>query len=63
MKLVQDLFVQGDHRWQVVARDPDRASHLIDTNEYLVTIHGESLLSGWGNAAAVQWEPGARMQG
>ena len=34
--------------WTVVARDPDRPSHLIDTNEYLLTVGEESLLTDPG---------------
>lgn len=36
MKKVVTIFESGDHVWKVVARDPDRATHLIDTNEYVV---------------------------
>jgi len=37
MKKAATLFESGSHRWQVIARDPERPSHLIDTNEYLIT--------------------------
>ena len=36
MKQATVLYQSGSHRWQVIARDPGRPSHLIDTNEYLV---------------------------
>jgi len=48
MKKATTLFKEGDHRWQVIARDPERPSHLIDTNEYLVTSKSASLLTDPG---------------
>lgn len=43
MKKATTLFEQGDHSWKVLARDPERPSHLIDTNEYVVR-SGDALL-------------------
>lgn len=40
MKQFQWLFEQGKHRWGAISRDPERGSHIIDTNEYLI-VHGE----------------------
>ncbi|MEO1751176.1 MBL fold metallo-hydrolase [Thiofaba sp. EF100] len=48
MKKTTTLFEDGDHRWIVVARDPERPDHLIDTNEYLITSAGEGLLTDPG---------------
>lgn len=44
MKSARCIFQEGGHRWVAIVRDPARAGHLIDTNEYLVTSAGESLL-------------------
>ena len=48
MKKIEVIYQDGGHQWAVVARDPDRASYLIDTNEYLITYRGESLLTDPG---------------
>ena len=48
MKKAVTLFENGGHRWQVIARDPERPSHLIDTNEYLITNGGNALLTDPG---------------
>jgi len=48
MKRMETIYQQGQHRWAVIARDPARASALIDTNEYLVSHGGESLLTDPG---------------
>lgn len=48
MKKAVTLFENGNHRWQVIARDPERPSHLIDTNEYLVTKGSQVLLTDPG---------------
>ena len=44
MKKTTTLFELGDHRWQVIARDPSLPDHLIDTNEYLVSSGGQAML-------------------
>jgi flavorubredoxin len=36
MKKFDWIYRAGSHRWGVISRDPERAGHLIDTNEYLV---------------------------
>lgn len=43
MKTAITLFEQGEHRWRVIARDPNKRTDLIDTNEYLIS-HGDQLL-------------------
>lgn len=48
MKRVVSLFEKASHSWQVVARDPSRPNHLIDTNEYLVSSGNEALLTDPG---------------
>lgn len=48
MKKAQTIFQQGDHLWRVIARDPDKPNYLIDTNEYLISNHGQSLLTDPG---------------
>jgi flavorubredoxin len=48
MKRTEEIFRSGDHAWVVVTRDPDRASHLIDTNEYLITSGERTLITDPG---------------
>lgn len=48
MKKTIPIFEQGEHRWLAVARDPDKQSFLIDTNEYLVMNGDHVLLSDPG---------------
>lgn len=48
MKKAVTLFESGNHRWQVIARDPERPSHLIDTNEYLVMNGAQAILTDPG---------------
>lgn len=48
MKKATTLWAEGDHRWVVIARDPERPNHLIDTNEYVVTKGGRALLTDPG---------------
>ena len=48
MKRIEVIYQRGDHEWAAVARDPGRAGYVIDTNEYLVTYRGESLLTDPG---------------
>lgn len=48
MKKAQSIFQQGDHRWLVIARDPEKPNLLIDTNEYLVSSGNQSLLTDPG---------------
>lgn len=48
MKRMETIYEKGSHRWAVIARDPERASALIDTNEYLISHGRESLLTDPG---------------
>ncbi len=48
MKKAQTIFQQGDHIWRVIARDPEKPNYLIDTNEYLISYHHQSLLTDPG---------------
>lgn len=48
MKTTHELFRQGSHAWIAVTRDPLKASHLIDTNEYLVTSDDQTLITDPG---------------
>ncbi len=48
MKKTYKLFEQGDHAWRVVARDPERQAHLIDTNEYVVSKGDRALITDPG---------------
>ena len=48
MKRLTTLFAEGSHQWLVIARDPDKANALIDTNEYLVVDGGDALLTDPG---------------
>ena len=48
MKKAIEIFREGDHAWTVIARDPERPGHLIDTNEYLITHRDDALLTDPG---------------
>lgn len=48
MKKLEVIFQQGEHRWAVAARDPDKPNYVIDTNEYLVSYRNEALLTDPG---------------
>lgn len=48
MKKIEVIYQQGNHQWAVVARDPDKPNYVIDTNEYLISYRGESLLTDPG---------------
>ena len=48
MKCIEVIYQQGEHQWAVVARDPDKPNYVIDTNEYLISYRGESLLTDPG---------------
>lgn len=48
MKKAQTIYQNGEHFWQVIARDPARPNYLIDTNEYLISYQGKSLLTDPG---------------
>jgi flavorubredoxin len=48
MKKLEYIYENGNHKWAVVARDPDKPNYLIDTNEYLVINGTEMLLADPG---------------
>jgi flavorubredoxin len=48
LKKLVTIFEQGDHSWRVIARDPQRPSHLIDTNEYVVASGATAILTDPG---------------
>ena len=48
MKKATTIFEAGSHRWVAVARDPDRQSSLIDTNEFVVQSGDDALLTDPG---------------
>jgi flavorubredoxin len=48
MKRVVTIYEHNDHSWRVVARDPTRQSHLIDTNEYVIESGGVALITDPG---------------
>lgn len=48
MKKLEFIYENGAHKWAVVARDPEKPNHLIDTNEYLVLNGNEALLADPG---------------
>jgi flavorubredoxin len=50
MKKAQIIFERGAHRWIVVARDPERPGHVIDTNEYVIEHGGQALLTDPGGS-------------
>lgn len=50
MKQTTTIFEHNHHRWDIIARDPERADSLIDTNEYLISDHQESILLDPGGA-------------
>lgn len=48
MKKMVPIFERGRHTWHVVARDPAKPNHLIDTNEYLISDGDQSVLTDPG---------------
>lgn len=48
MKRAQTIYQNGTHTWQVIARDPERPNHLIDTNEYVVSDGKTAMLTDPG---------------
>jgi flavorubredoxin len=48
MKKIEIIYQRGEHKWAVVARDQNKPGYVIDTNEYLITFRGESLLTDPG---------------
>jgi len=48
MKTATELWSNGRRRWIVIARDPERVAHLIDTNEYAMASDDEIVLTDPG---------------
>lgn len=38
------VFEQGDHKWIIFGRDPDRKNNIIDTNQHLMMSGGDAIL-------------------
>ena len=38
------LFNENGHQWIVIGRDPEKDSHVIDTNEYVIINRGQAML-------------------
>jgi len=50
MKKTEVIYQEGDHQWIVVARDVEKPGYVIDTNEYLISKGGESILTDPGGS-------------
>lgn len=50
MKKIEKIYSEDNHEWAVIARDPEKPSHIIDTNEYLITSGDETLLTDPGGS-------------
>lgn len=48
MKIATELWANDRRRWLVIARDPERIDHLIDTNEYAMAGPDEIVLTDPG---------------
>lgn len=48
MKKAFTVYQNGKHIWRVIARDPEKPNFLIDTNEYLISYNGKSILTDPG---------------
>lgn len=44
MKKLEFIFEEGNHKWAMVARDPQKPDYLIDTNEYMVINGAEAIM-------------------
>ncbi|MBE9609417.1 MBL fold metallo-hydrolase [Chitinilyticum piscinae] len=50
MKRSITFFQEGQTRWTVIARDPEKQQFVIDTNEYLIEKDGRALLADPGGS-------------
>lgn len=50
MKKAHVIYQNGDHRWVMIARDPDKQGYIIDTNEYLICSDDDTLLTDPGGS-------------
>ncbi len=48
MKKFHYIYSEGDHKWGIIARDPDKPSYLIDTNEYVINKNEKLILTDPG---------------
>lgn len=48
MKKSVIIYQSGDHVWRVVARDPSRPEHVIDTNEYVISAGDRAIITDPG---------------
>ena len=48
MKKAEIIYQDGDHKWIMVARDPDKPDYLIDTNEFVIRSGNDALLTDPG---------------
>ncbi|MET0386411.1 MAG: MBL fold metallo-hydrolase [Polyangiales bacterium] len=48
MKKLQTIYDSPGHTWRVIARDPEKPSHLIDTNEYVIESAGTAIITDPG---------------
>ena len=48
MKTSRTVFESGDHKWIMIARDPNKPNYLVDTNEYVIRSGNEALLTDPG---------------
>lgn len=42
--LAKVIFDDGEHKWIVLARDPNKPESVIDTNQFLIVSHGDALM-------------------
>ena len=48
MKKITTIYQNADHRWEIIARDPEKPDYIIDTNEYIVSSQEDVLLTDPG---------------
>jgi len=48
MKIIQEIYTNDDHQWAVIARDTQKPPYLIDTNEYVISIDSQLMLTDPG---------------
>ena len=48
MKKFQYIYSEGDHKWGIIARDPEKPNYLIDTNEYVIVKNEKLILTDPG---------------
>lgn len=44
MKSFCYIYTEDEHKWGVVAKDPQKPAHVIDTNEYIIKVGSDYLL-------------------